>query len=61
MILIMFHVRFPAGAFLCGVCIFSPCMREFSLGTPASPQPTKNMHVRLIGDAKLSLDVSVSV
>uniref|UniRef100_A0A3B5R2D2 CARD domain-containing protein n=1 Tax=Xiphophorus maculatus TaxID=8083 RepID=A0A3B5R2D2_XIPMA len=29
-------VRFPARVFLHGVCMFSLCMRGFSLGTPAS-------------------------
>ena len=48
-------------SFLCGVCMFSPCMRGFSPGTPASSHHPKNMHVRLIGDSKLSLGVSVSV
>jgi len=32
----VFQVRSPPGAFLCGVCMFSPCMRGFSPGTPAS-------------------------
>ena len=41
--------------------MFSPCMRGFSPGTPASSHRPKNMHVRLIGDSKLSLGVSVSV
>ena len=50
-----FQVRSPTGAFLCGVCMFSPSMHGFSPGTPAS------MHVRLIGDSKLSLGVSVSM
>ena len=33
-----FQVQLPAGAgaFLCGVCMFSPCMRGFSPSTPAS-------------------------
>jgi len=35
-IVILIQVRSPAGAFLCGVCMFSPCMRGFSLDTPAS-------------------------
>jgi len=40
--------------------MFSPCMRGFSPGTPAT-SPPKNMHVRSIVDSKLSLGVSVSV
>jgi len=31
-----FLVLILAGAFLCGVCVFSLCLRGFSLGTPAS-------------------------
>ena len=34
-------VQIPVGAFLCGVCMFSPCMRGFSPGTPASSQSPK--------------------
>ena len=41
--------------------MFSPCMRGFSPGTLASSHCPKNMHVRLIGDSKLSLGVIVSV
>jgi len=41
--------------------MFSSCMRGFSPGTPASSHCPKNMHVRLTGDSKLSLGVSVSV
>jgi len=51
------QVRSPPGAFLCGVCMFSPCVRGFSLGSPASTRRPKNTHVRLIGDSKLSLRV----
>ncbi|MEQ2309352.1 hypothetical protein AMECASPLE_037727 [Ameca splendens] len=40
-----------------GVFMFSPCMREFLLGTPAS----SHMTVRLIGFYKLALDVDVCV
>ena len=40
--------------------MFSLCA-WFSPGTPASSHRPKNMHVRLIGDSKLSLGVSVSV
>ena len=35
----------PGGTFLCGVCMFSPCLRRFSPGTPVSPT-TKNMYNR---------------
>ena len=41
--------------------MFSPCMRGFSPGTPASSHHPKNMNVRLIDDFKLSLGVSVSL
>ena len=41
--------------------MFSPCMRGFSPGTPASSHRPKNMHVRLTGDSELSLGVNVSV
>ena len=34
-------VRSPPGAFLCGVSMFSPCMRGFSPGTPASSHHPK--------------------
>uniref|UniRef100_A0A673A7L0 protein-tyrosine-phosphatase n=1 Tax=Sphaeramia orbicularis TaxID=375764 RepID=A0A673A7L0_9TELE len=32
------------GTFLCGVCMFSPCLRGFSPGTPASSHASKDMH-----------------
>jgi len=35
-----FWVQFPAGSFLCGVCMLSPCMCGFSLGTLASHPKT---------------------
>ena len=38
---IEFQVRSPPGAFLCGVCMFSPCMRGFSPGTLASSHRPK--------------------
>jgi len=38
---------------LCGVCMFSPCMCGFSLGTPASSHCPKNMHVRLISVSEI--------
>ena len=53
-------MRISAEACLCRVCMFSPCMHGFSPGTLTFP-PSKNMHVSLIGDSKLSLGVSVSV
>ncbi|KAJ0064315.1 hypothetical protein NL108_001635 [Boleophthalmus pectinirostris] len=37
------HKRFRA--FLCGVCIFSPCLGVFPPGTPVPPS-TQNMHHR---------------
>ena len=40
------------GAFLCGVCMFSPCMRGFS---PVLRLPYKNNHVRLIDVSKIVL------
>ena len=52
-----FWVHIPAGAFLCGVCMFSPCKCGYS-GFFTLP---KNMHVRFIYDSKLSLGVSVSM
>jgi len=39
--------------------MFSPCMRGFSPGTPASSYRPKTMHVGLIENSKLSLGVSV--
>jgi len=51
-----FQVQLPPGAFLCGLCMFSPCMRGFSPGSPAS----SHCH-QLICVSKLSLEVSVSV
>jgi len=57
-----FLVQIPAGAFLCGVCMFSLCMRGFSPGTLASPQHPKTcVFYYWIIDSKLSLEVSVSV
>ncbi|MEQ2291497.1 hypothetical protein AMECASPLE_013944 [Ameca splendens] len=40
------------GVFLHGVCMFSPCMRGFSPGTPASSHSPKTW---LIGQSKLPL------
>jgi len=41
----------PPGAFLCGVCMFA-CV---CVGSLQVLQPSKNMHVRLIGDSKIVL------
>ena len=41
--------------------MFSPCMRGFSPGTPASSHYPKSMNVRFLGVSKLSVGVSVSV
>jgi len=35
------------------------CSPRVCGGSPASPLPSKNMHVRLIGESELSLGVSV--
>jgi len=42
-----FQVRFPAGAVLCGVFMFSPCMHVLS-GYSGFPPLSKNMHVKFI-------------
>ena len=54
---------FGTGAFLCGVCMFSPCSRGFPPGTPVSSHSPKTCTegIRLIGDSKLALGVNVSV
>ena len=51
------------GALLCGVCMFSPCQRGFSPGTPASSHSPKTCRLgtRLIDNSKLSVGVNVSV
>ena len=52
----------PGWFCLCGVCMFSPCMRGFSPGSPRVLRlpPTVQKHaVRLTGDSELSLGVSV--
>ena len=54
-----FHV--PAGVFLCGVCMFSPCMRGFSPVTPVSYHCPKTCMLGFLVSLKLSLGVSVSV
>jgi len=46
--------------FLCGVCMFSPAMRGFSLGTLASSHRPKTCMLVLIWVFKLSLEVGVS-
>ncbi len=46
-------------AFLCGVCVFSPCVGFFS-GYSGFSQP-KDMQVRLIGDSKLPVALNASV
>lgn len=43
--------------FLCGVCLFSLCMRGFSLCTSFHPN-TRNKHFRFIVDSKLFLFVN---
>ena len=45
-------------AFLCGVCMFSSCLRGFSPGTPASSHSPKTC---MIGDSKLPVGVNVRV
>ncbi len=45
------------GAFLCGVCMFSLCLRGFSPGTPGSSHNSKTC--RLIGDSKLPVGVNM--
>jgi len=54
-----FPVQIPAGPFLCGDCMFSPCMRGSGY-YDFLPQP-RNMYVRLIGDSKMTSGVSVNV
>ena len=56
-----FQVRSPPGAFLCGVCMFSLLYAWVLSGYSGFLPLSKNMHVRLNGDSKLSLGVSVSV
>uniref|UniRef100_A0A672ZG28 Dynamin-2 n=1 Tax=Sphaeramia orbicularis TaxID=375764 RepID=A0A672ZG28_9TELE len=43
------HQSTGGGTFLCGVCMFSPCLRGFSPGTPASTHNPKTCTDRLIG------------
>ena len=51
------------GALLHGVCMFSPCQRGFSLGTPASSHSPKIciLGTRLIGNSELFIGVNVSM
>lgn len=46
--------------FLCGVCMFFLCLFAFFGFASFLPQ-SKKMHVRLIGNSELSMDVNVSV
>ena len=55
-----FQVQLPAGSF-CVESACSPCVCVGSLRYSGFLPPSKNMHVRLTGDSKLSLGVSVSV
>ena len=45
------------GHCLCGVCMFSLCLRGFPLGAPVSFHSLKTVLVRCIGHAKFSLSV----
>ena len=45
------------GHCLCGVCTFSPCLREFPPDAPVSSHSPKDVLVRCIGRAKFSLRV----
>ena len=36
----------PARAFLCGVCMFSPCLRGFPPGTPVSSHFKRHAHAQ---------------
>jgi len=45
------------GLCLCGVCTFSPCLSGFPPGAPLSSHSLKDVWVRWIGRAKLSLRV----
>ena len=56
-----FQVQFPAGAFLCGVCNILPVYAWVLSGYSGFLPPSKNMHVRLIGESKLSPGVSLNV
>lgn len=49
--------------FLCGVCIFSLCLRGFSTGTVTSSHSSKTckLGLRYIGPSKSTLAVNVSV
>lgn len=56
-----FLVWIFAEPFLCGVCLFSPCLCGFSLGTLTSSHSLKAKHIKLIGDSQLIVGVSVSM
>ncbi len=51
----------PAGALLCGVCMFSSCLRGFSPGIPASSHNPKTCRLGSFDDSKLPVGVNVSV
>lgn len=44
-----FGVWISASAYRCGVCMFSPCMRGFSLGAPVSSHSPKTCCVAKVG------------
>merc|ERR1712168_1587011 len=46
-----------AWAFLCGVCMFSPCLRGFPPGTPVSPT-SKNMYIYVCTSVCISVCLS---
>ena len=50
---------FEPDSFLCGVCMYSPCMRGFSLGALASSHLLNTC--RLIGDSSVNRGVNVSM
>lgn len=54
-------VRCPSRAFLFLVCKFSLHLHGFSPTTLASPQHSKNMHIGLVGNSKLSFSVCLHV
>ena len=49
------------GTFLCGVCMFSPCRRGFSLGTFLPQSKHMQNGTWLNGYSKLTIGVTVSV
>ncbi|KAF7655381.1 hypothetical protein LDENG_00056990, partial [Lucifuga dentata] len=50
----------PGRAFLCGVCMFSPCLRGFPLGTPASSHLQRHA-CQVNWNSKLIVGVNESV